>query len=241
MPETSTASESVAAAVRAPATRVPSEPAVSASPGLSAEHVSAEEPPLVVLRANEPSVGQPQAVEGQRITVREGSVVSADEDHIDPNPAGLALTGPEIRFMQALAPMVTTPRVSTRLVNIYRMIRSTQATGASSRFLDLDTGTGDYKVILILLAIVSGFPGLATPLIEALMDADPELTWSSFVDELLAREPVGKAQVEDWGRMARALDAVRRNAQIPDNLSTYREWVLRVARFSFAAGRVLSV
>lgn len=67
-----------------------------------------------------------------------------------------ALARHEICFIQALAPMVTTPRAGTRLVNIYRMIRSTQATGGSSRFLNLSTGTGDYQASLLLLAIVSG-------------------------------------------------------------------------------------
>ncbi len=57
------------------------------------------------------------------------------------------------------------------LINIYRMIRSTQATGGSSHFLDLSTGTGDYQAILLLLAIVSGFPELAAPAFEALLRA----------------------------------------------------------------------
>jgi WD40 repeat protein len=182
--------------------------------------------------------------EEQRIVVRPGSVASAEQDRIDPNPAGLRLTTPEIRFIQALAPMITTPRVGTRLVNVYRMIRSTQATGGSSRFLDLDTGTGDYQPILILLAIVSGFPDLAAPFFEALVQADPELAWPAFVDELLTGMPAsddpGEARPEDWVRIGEALAAVRDKAQVPDGLAAYREWAPRVARFSFAAGHVLA-
>ena len=182
--------------------------------------------------------------ERQRIIVQAGSVADSDEDRIDPNPAGLGLTGPEIRFIQAMAPMITTPRVGTRLVNIYRMIRSTQATGGKSRFLDRSTGTGDYQAILILLAIVSGFPDLAAPIVEALLQASPGLSWPAFVDELLAREPArgdqGKAHREDWVRMGKALAAVRAKAQVPDGLTAYREWALQVARFSFAAGHALS-
>ncbi len=182
--------------------------------------------------------------EEQRIVVRAGSVAGAEQDRIDPNPAGLRLTTPEIHFIQALAPMITTPRIGTRLVNVYRMIRSTQATGGPSRFLDLNTGTGDYQVILILLAIVSGFPDLAAPTFEALLQADPDLAWPAFVDELLTRMPVsddpGEARPEDWVRMGKALAVVQDRAQMPDGLSAYREWAPRVARFSFAAGHVLS-
>lgn len=171
-------------------------------------------------------------------------MASSGSDGIDPNPVGLRLTDPEIRFIQALAPMVTTPRVSTRLVNVYRMIRSTQPTGGPSRFLDLSTGTGDYQAILILLAIVSGFPDLAASTFEALLQADADLTWPAFVDGLLAQESergaLGVAQPGDWVRIGKALAAVQDNAQVPEGLSAYREWAPRVARFSFAAGHLLS-
>jgi WD40 repeat protein len=182
--------------------------------------------------------------EEQRIIVQAGSVADSDQERIDPNPAGLRLTDPEIRFIQAMAPMITTPRVGTRLVNIYRMIRSTQATGGSSRFLDRRSGTGDYQAILILLAIVSGFPDLAAPTVEALLQAGPDLAWPAFVDELLAGEPAsrdqGKAHHEDWVRMGKALAAVQDKAQVTHDLTAYREWAPRVARFSFAASHVLS-
>lgn len=186
----------------------------------------------------------PPDAEEQRILVREGSVASSGSDGIDPNPVGLRLTDPEIGFIQALAPMVTTPRVSTRLVNVYRMIRSTQPTGGPSRFLDLSTGAGDYQAILILLAIVSGFPDLAASTFEALLQADADLTWPAFVDGLLAKESergdLSAAQSGDWVRMGKALAAVQDSAQVPDGLSAYREWAPRVARFSFAAGHLLS-
>ena len=57
--------------------------------------------------------------ESQRITLQPGSV-ARPEHHIDPNPTGLSLTDDERRFIQALAPLVTTPRAGKRLVNIYR-------------------------------------------------------------------------------------------------------------------------
>jgi hypothetical protein len=195
-----------------------------------------------------PSPAAPQPVEEQRIQARPGSVTSSADDHIDPNPVGLRLTDHEVRFIQALAPMVTTPRAGTRLINIYRMIRSTQATGGSSHFLDLSTGTGDYQAILLLLAIVSSFPELAAPAFEALLRADPGTTWPAFVDELLAARAVaGQDEAEsspgDWDRMRAALAAVRGDHRIhvADGLGPYREWAPRIARFSFAAARDLRI
>jgi hypothetical protein len=187
------------------------------------------------------------SVEEQRIPTQEGSVASSAEDQLDPNPVGLRLTDHEIRFIQALAPMVTTPRAGTRLVNIYRMLCSTQATGGSSRFLDLNTGTGDYQAILLLLAIVSGFPSLAAWVFEALLKTDLNRDWPAFVDGLQEPSPgVGEAasevQPDDWTRMKEALTAIKDsgNVQVPSELRAYCEWAPRVARFSFATARVLA-
>ena len=188
----------------------------------------------------------PPSVEEQRIPTQEGSVASTTEDHVDPNPVGLRLTDHEIRFIQALAPMVTTPRAGTRLVNIYRMIRSTQATGGSSRFLDLNTGTGDYQAILLLLAIVSGFPNLAPCAFEALLKAGTGTDWPAFVDGLQAPNPgldeaANAVSSDDWTRMKEALATIRDSddVEVPNELRAYCEWAPRVARFSFATARVL--
>jgi WD40 repeat protein len=185
---------------------------------------------------NPPEASVLSSAEEQRIPVREGSLASREED-IDPFPEVLALTAHEIRFTQALAPMITTPRAGTRLVNIYRMVRSAQATGWSSSFLDLSTGTGDYQVILQLLGIVSGFPDLAGSAFAALARAETETSWTEFVDGL---PPTGERSSElrstDWTRLRNALVAVRNTVRVPDELGPYREWAPRIARFSFTAG-----
>jgi hypothetical protein len=127
----------------------------------------------------------PRMAESQRITLEPGSVARPEHD-IDPNPRGLSLTDDEIRFIQALAPMVTTPRAGKRLVNIYRMIRSTQATGGHSRFLSVGPdGGGDYRAVLQLLAIISGLPQLTAPMFTMLLQAQPTMSWPAFVDGLL--------------------------------------------------------
>ena len=191
------------------------------------------------------NVGLPLAEE-QRIFVEPSSAASPDE-HIDPNPSGLTLTDHEIRFIQALAPLVTTPRAGKRLVNIYRMIRSTQATGGSSRFLDVKTGQGDYKAILQLLAIVSGFPHLTAAAFAMLLETEAATSWSAFVDALSPepgtphsiRERHSKSEAAEWRRLQAGLIAVRNDVDVPMPLSPYLEWAPRVSRFSFAAGRLL--
>jgi hypothetical protein len=165
----------------------------------------------------------------------------------DPNPAGLTLTDHEIQFIQALAPMVSTPRAAKRLVNIYRMIRSTQTVGGPSSFLNVSSGSGDYQAVLQLLAIVSGFPQLAAPTFTALLQAEPGATWSAFLDSLPGsaapgRDESGKhlneSQAAEWCRMQTGLAAVSKDNDVPGELRPYSEWAPQIARFSFVAGRL---
>jgi KAP family P-loop domain/CHAT domain len=195
------------------------------------------------------SLTDPQVAERQQIVVDEGSAASV-EHPIDPNPTGLTLTDAEIDFIQALAPMVATPRAGKRLVNIYRMIRSTQAIGGGSRFLSRDPADGgEYQVVLQLLAAVSGMPYLAGPTFTALLQADRDGSWRAFVDHLLpAPDPphgnaihprLNDAQATEWRRLHAGLAAVRDEIPVLDELGPYQEWVPRIARFSFASGRLL--
>jgi hypothetical protein len=176
----------------------------------------------------------------------EGSVLAGPVEDIDPNPAGLMLTEHEIRFIQGLAPMITTPRAGKRLLNIYRMIRSTQAMDGSSRFLSSRAGDGDYQAVLQLLAIVSGFPHLAAPTFEALLHADREMSWPAFIDSLPRAGArtlnwdtgQSESQAEEWELLRAGLIAVLNNVGGPEDLGPYREWAARAARFSFVAGRL---
>jgi hypothetical protein len=198
--------------------------------------------------ANDPS-GQAQAhstvQDDQSATDEDTSgqpVKNRAED--DPNPAGLMLTDHEIRFIQAFAPMVSTPRAAKRLVNIYRMIRSTQTVGGPSSFLNVSSGSGEYRAVLQLLAIVSAFPHLAAPTFTALLQAEQGTPWSAFLDSLPAppHDASGKhlseSQLAEWRRMQAGLAAVRKDNDVPQELEPYSEWAAQVARFSFVAGRL---
>jgi hypothetical protein len=196
-----------------------------------------------------PSTSDPQLAERQQILVEEGSAASVEHD-VDPNPRGLTLTDAEIDFIQALAPMVATPRAGKRLVNIYRMIRSTQAIGGGSQFLRRDQSHGgEYQVVLQLLAAVSGMPHLAGPTFTALLQADRDGSWRAFVDRLLpAHDPphgnaihprLDNTQATEWRRLHAGLATLRDEVPVPDELGPYQEWAPRIARFSFASGRLL--
>jgi WD40 repeat protein len=194
--------------------------------------------------AEEPTTARGYLAEEQRIVMEPGAVASPDEAP-DPNPAGLTLTGHEIRVIKALGPLLATPREGKRLINIYRMIRSTQAIGGSSRFLDVDTGDGDYVAVLQLLAIVSGFPHLAPAAFTILLREDPAASWLSFVDRLPdATRSRGTRRRDPWSAEWRELQAglidIRNKISVPEELRPYVKWAPRAARFSFATGQLLN-
>jgi hypothetical protein len=173
-------------------------------------------------------------------------------------PAGshsLDITPPELDFAQALGPLVSSPRAAKRLMNTYRLIRSTQQLGSRSRFLGSDGKPGSFQAALLLLAIASGYPMLADRVLVAIeRDATPAriTNWSSFVAALnpgvdggevgslvpkdirLASETVVEAsRAATWANLYRALTQVPRTGGTLDDLKIFQEWGPIVARFSF--------
>ena len=102
--------------------------------------------------------------------------------------------------------------------------------------------------MLVLLAIVSGFPRLTGPAFAMLLAAEPDTTWAEFVDGLAVSGPqVGvkfsshlrRSDAADWSRLQTSVLTVQETVNVPEKLRPYREWAPRVARFSFDAGRLI--
>jgi hypothetical protein len=92
-------------------------------------------------------------------------------------------------------------------------------------------------------------PHLAGPTFTALLQADRDCSWRAFVDRLLPATdpPHGNAihprlddtQATEWRRLHAGLATLRDEVPVPDELGPYQEWAPRIARFSFASGRLL--
>lgn len=105
----------------------------------------------------------------------------------------------EERFLAALAPLVPSPRAATRLLNIYRMLRSTADLSVAARFLGGESGHGgEFQAVALLLSVQTAAPTLLGPLLDA--PADPrqhvvggvrsrpiEGTWTELVRGLIPR------------------------------------------------------
>ena len=116
-------------------------------------------------------------------------------------PRSMRITGPEVLYLEQLSPLVRTPRAAKRLVNLYRLVKARMAPSETDAFLDVD-----YKVVLVLLAVLVGRSGQCDALFDAI---ESGRDWRQEMDRLVG------------------------DLSVPDDLSAYRKWLPLVRRFSF--------
>jgi hypothetical protein len=163
------------------------------------------------------------------------------------------LTPAEVAFAQCLSGLLETPRAAKRLVNTYRLIRSTRQVGYRSAFLGAASQPGEYQAALTLLAVAAGFPMLMDRFLMTLESGIAEgLTdWRSFVELLqsdidsvadgpswaeLFQSPTPDESIRsarDWSRLVAGLVATVENNSL-DDLLLYVKWGRTARRFSFA-------
>ena len=92
----------------------------------------------------------------------------------------------ERSYLKQLFPLVLTPRAAKRLVNVYRLLRA-MTPGTQRKALIGDESGGGYRPVLLLLAMVTGFPPEASRIIRRLLDEpgsdSPALDWWTFLAE----------------------------------------------------------
>ncbi|WP_408888748.1 P-loop NTPase fold protein [Myxococcus faecalis] len=86
------------------------------------------------------------------------------------NPPGLDISAQELAFIDQLGPLLSaTPRVLKRFVNTYRLIKACVPSEEQDAFMGVGhPGTSPSQVCLMLLALVSDHPDVATKLFSLL-------------------------------------------------------------------------
>jgi hypothetical protein len=151
-------------------------------------------------------------------------------------------------FLQSLHPFVPTPRLAKRMINIYRLIRvhALETPWRDTFFAP----NGDYRAVLVLLALNIGHPrvggtllkllssgGVVLNLEDLLPDGDRDQALQLGYDEAAAKELVGVRN--KMARVDEELDERRREhpdeiaLARPDDIETYARWAPEVGRFSF--------
>ena len=183
------------------------------------------------------------------LTVQPGSAAAGGAQD------AMGLTRAEVEFAQSLGHLLDTPRAAKRLMNTYRLIRSTRSVGFSE-FLGLMERPGEFQAVLTLLAITAGYPTLADRVLVALEEdaglEKPTTTWNDFVaalqpssggaatgayfpKDLRAADPndnLAQYELAQWTNMTQGIsDSTWHNTLT--ELEPYRRWGRVVARFSF--------
>lgn len=113
------------------------------------------------------------------------------------NPPHLTLDPHEIAFMKRMYGILRTPRVVNRFVNTYRLVRA--SVGENELALFQNPEGQEHRIVLLLLALLTGFPREAVDIFRGLDRADPESDWQSFANLLLPRLTPDKAPEEKAG------------------------------------------
>ena len=169
--------------------------------------------------------------------------------------AGLAplrrdMTEREFDLLGALAPLIDSPRAGKRLLNLYRLLRSTRDLADSATFLG--GPEAEFQAVVVLLGVLTAAPRLLGQLLWAPASQFGEggicrrmrrTTWMQMLDELHPQQsPTGwhnctgalrDDEAREWTqllvRMSKANDLVGNHL----DLEKFQRWGPRVARFSF--------
>jgi hypothetical protein len=186
------------------------------------------------------------------ISREEGSEVAAVQrgDRVAPTP----LTEPELKALSSLAPLVRSPREAKRLLNLYRMLRSTRDLSDASRFLGAEGAAGEFQAVVMLLGLLTANPQLLGQILFAQPDPEAELkggicyrtapdSWGAFLDGLRPQcagerwrndlcDCLSERDRAEWELLVERAKSASALVKLPD-LTTFKIWAPHVARFSF--------
>lgn len=173
-----------------------------------------------------------------------GDAQGADDAQDAPaEPAGadsLAITGPELAFIQELAPLLgRSPRALKRFVNVYRLVKVRLSRRQREMFLRDGEDLAEYQAVLLLLALDTGAPIVARELFAALQQdggeaIQPAQSLQALLDGLAQRRHL--QHHPEWDRVGRWVRA-HGGRFGPAAVRRLERSVGRVSRFSFHSSR----
>ena len=131
------------------------------------------------------------------------------------------ISAEERALLGQLGGIVPTPRAARRLMNIYRMLRVSVPDDELDAFGP--DGGGEYQAVILLLALLAGWPDDAGDIFAAMRAASD----GTDVWQVLA----------GFGDAFAVPEALRDHITVT-SAGPYRRWAPRVARFSFRLGTV---
>ena len=155
------------------------------------------------------------------------------DDFVDEDISQLELTPEEAAFIATLGPVVPTARSAKRLVNVYRVLRASKV----GKDQLSDPASDEYKVALLLLSLVTGWPHLALPVLRELENSTSE-TWMDLLDAVRNKQSdqdrrvVGRGPGRDDENVEILRAFQKLSEEAPTALDRYRAWAPEIRRFS---------
>ena len=145
----------------------------------------------------------------------------------DLNPSSLQIQSWEREFAQTLFAFIPTPRAAKRFVNVYRLLKAPLSGDALRNFEGTEDQPRDFQAAMLLLAVVVGMPQQADKLFKVIMSGgNPGTKWQQFFTENLS--------------LSAAQSGVLAKVGLGVDLSVFRVWAPRVARFTFETAKSTS-
>jgi hypothetical protein len=167
-------------------------------------------------------------------------------------PVPRRLTEEELALVASLGPLVRSPRQAKRLLNLYRMVRSTRDLSPAAAFLGSHSVPGEYQAVGVLLGLLTAHPRLLGRILAAeptdtlpggISHRDAKQSWRDVVAGLGPRASddgwvndvcadMSEADRVEWTELVERVAPSTALVQLPD-LTAFRFWGPRLARFSF--------
>lgn len=135
----------------------------------------------------------------------------------------------ESKFAARLFDLIPTPRAAKRFSNTYRILKAPLPQDSLAEFEGTARALGAFQVPMVLLAISIGAPSEAAELF-------PKLLQAAISDQ----NPTEKLRrMAGFAALQEKLQRVLADPSFPTQPDVYLEWIPRVSRFSFEAGRAI--
>jgi hypothetical protein len=199
--------------------------------------------------------GQSSAADPPANATNEAPAESTIAEHhvqpaIDPNPDYLALSDWERNYIKRLYSLIPSPRAAKRFVNVYRLLRASLDQPQAAAFTG-DEHQGQYQAVLLLLAMLIGYPAEATDILRGLLEQAPDQPWWSFIDNFghpataaangngAAAGAINKREEGRWRELRAKLDQLRTLISDERSCKDFKLWTFEISRYSFQSGRVM--
>ncbi len=184
------------------------------------------------------AAAEPPAVATTALQVEERSQVATQLDPTQAPEPPHPLTEDEVDLLARLDQLIETPRDAKRLVNLYRLVRSTRDLTETAAFLD-----HEYQAVIVLLGAFTAHAALSGRLANALLRAPSETNWTDFLATLKPeRQPqhwtspaigtLADAELAAWTHLYSSLLALSNAINLPD-LRVLQTWIPQVQPFSY--------